>query len=92
MEKRLYLAYKWIEANGEKVYSDKGISYTTDSVIKALKIASNSDLDIDELKQLLSNVSQLIKGWNATESEWSAWDREVADNVYKMQLKIDKGI
>lgn len=44
MDKSFDLAYKWLEKHGERVYSEKGISYTTDSVIKALRIASSGKL------------------------------------------------
>lgn len=46
-------------------------------------------LPISELKDLLCDVSQLIVGWNATESEWSKWDEDVKEKVFQLQKKID---
>jgi hypothetical protein len=39
-DKAIAEGYKWLEKNGERVYSEKGVSYTTDSVIKALRITA----------------------------------------------------
>lgn len=46
-------------------------------------------LSLSELKNLLCNVSQLIQGWNATEAEWTEWDKEVQSKVHELQNKID---
>ena len=47
------------------------------------------ELQLSELKNLLCNVSQLIQGWNATEAEWTEWDKEVQSKVHELQNKID---
>lgn len=39
-DKAIDEGYKWLEQHGERVYSDKGVSYTTDSIIKALRITA----------------------------------------------------
>lgn len=52
-------------------------------------ICNGSVLPILELKDLLSETSQLIAGWNATESEWSKWDAEVKEKLNQLQSKIN---
>lgn len=47
-------------------------------------------LPLSELKQTLYEVNTLIAGWNATEAEWSEWDKEVQQKVNELQLKLDK--
>ena len=49
----------------------------------------SDSLSLAELKNLLCNVSQLIQGWNATEAEWTEWDKEVQSKVHELQNKID---
>lgn len=49
----------------------------------------SGELQLSELKNLLCNVSQLIQGWNATEAEWTEWDKEVQSKVHELQNKID---
>lgn len=49
----------------------------------------SDSLPLSELKNLLCNVSQLIQGWNATEAEWTEWDKEVQSEVHELQNKID---
>ena len=46
-------------------------------------------LPLSGLKNLLCDVSQLIAGWNATDSEWSDWDEGVRKRVSELQHKID---
>lgn len=46
-------------------------------------------LPLSELKQTLYEVNTLIAGWNATEAEWSEWDKEVQNKVNKLQAKLD---
>jgi len=47
-------------------------------------------IDIKELKDLFSSVHQLIAGWNATEAQWSEWDKEVYDKLMDFWKRIDK--
>lgn len=46
-------------------------------------------LPLSELKQTLYEVNTLISGWNATEAEWSEWDKEVQQKVNDLQAKLD---
>ena len=47
-------------------------------------------LPLSELKDLLVEINQLIAGWNATEAQWSEWDKQVQAKIYQLQLKIDE--
>jgi hypothetical protein len=47
-------------------------------------------LPLSELKNLLVEINQLIARWNATEAQWSEWDKEVQAKIYQLQLKIDE--
>lgn len=48
-----------------------------------------NNLSLSELKDLLCEIHQLISGWNATEKEWSEWDKEVEQKIYNLQLKLE---
>lgn len=47
------------------------------------------NLSLSELKNLLHEVSLLIAGWNATEVEWSLWDKQVNSKVSQLRLKLE---
>lgn len=68
----------------------KDIPYTKGQKNRKYLTTNYSSLfQLSELKDLLSDVSQLISGWNATEAEWSEWDKKVHLRVQEFQLKID---
>jgi len=46
-------------------------------------------IDIKELKDLFSSVHQLIAGWNATEAQWSEWDKEVYDKLMDFWKRLE---
>jgi len=64
-------------------------SQIVDESVFINKEQPKTNLSLSELKDLLSNVNQLIEGWNATEAEWTEWDKQVHSKVYEMQLKLD---
>lgn len=51
------------------------------------KIITNKDI-----QDLLCRISQLIQGWNATEAEWSEWDKKVYQEITDMQLNLKNQI
>ena len=65
---------------------------TPDNYIRNYKNHTKSSLltlPLSGIKNLLCDVSQLIAGWNATDSEWSDWDEGVRKRVSELQNKID---
>jgi len=53
-------------------------------------LMESNTLSISELKCTLCHVISLIRGWNATETQWSEWDESVVKEVNELQFKIDK--
>lgn len=74
-------------ATEEGYVLEHAIRLTFDRFCANLLLADS--LPLSELKNLLCNVSQLIQGWNATEAEWTEWDKEVQTKVHELQVKID---
>ena len=52
------------------------------------KPALDESLPLEKLYQLLFEVDQLIGGWNATEIEWSEWDKKVHKKVIDTMILI----
>lgn len=74
-------------ATKEGYVLENAIRLTFDKFCANLLLADS--LPLSELKDLLCSVSQLIQGWNATESEWTEWDKEVQSKVHELQSKIE---
>lgn len=51
--------------------------------------SKKAELTMYELLDALTDVSQLINGWNATEKEWTEWDKSVLQKVHALQNKIN---
>lgn len=88
----------YIEIEGKRYLMQQGFNSFDDAkefsdrINSALSQHVQSELSElkNEISDLLSLVAQLIQGWNATEQEWSEWDREVYNKVVEMQFKVHK--
>ncbi len=84
--------FEWVSLHGWEYDYAEQKTHTVDELFNIFKSKKPSPflcLPISELSSLLCDVSQLISGWNATESEWSKWDEEVRDKVSQLQQKIE---
>jgi hypothetical protein len=76
--------------NGVRFYTESSVLAAMKEVVEKLNRSVPTAIDIKELKDLFSSVHQLIAGWNATEAQWSEWDKEVYDKLMDFWKRIDK--
>ena len=44
---------------------------------------------VNKWKGVCCDLAQLIQGWNATESEWSEWDKQAYEKLVEMQKELN---
>ena len=59
------------------------------SIASARIAEMDVDVTLNELKDLLFEMQQLIAGWNATEAEWTEWDQNVKNKILRFQYAIE---
>ncbi len=84
-EYRKHPQLDWADIAARKLY-EQWNEYFKDNQSRE---EGSGKLPLSELKNLLVEINQLIAGWNATEAQWSEWDKEVQAKIYQLQLNID---